>query len=241
MKPKFVVGYEIDKVVKCVKCHQKMYIPKGWVNTLRSAGSGPAQDGIRCRQCGSYICGVCEPALYRNEFRCCQAGVKEAICYFSSSAVKASQDAESEQAKKGQPPIHISEEDRDKKRTEWLEKAKELTEEGQYEKAFEYFDRVIGANLDTNGYACYLKGCALMKVDRYEEAAECLKDALEADPEGDRYRFELGRVLYELGRWEEAYSAFEKIARGSHIFGLGDKAKEWLQKLKKQKSTGKNK
>ncbi|NQT83783.1 hypothetical protein HQ563_12200 [bacterium] len=87
--PRFVFGYDIDNVVECAKCHQEMYIPKGWVNTPRSAGHGPASDGNRCLAC-----------------------------------------------------------------------------------------------------------------------------------ESDTYQFDLGRVLYELGHWEEARSNFEKVARGSLVYGL---------------------
>lgn len=236
-RQRFVAGYEIQTVVKCAKCHQEMYIPKGWADTPRSAGYGPARDGNRCLACGNYICETCMPLLQSYRFRCCEDLVKgvQAICYFSFSDAADSQQTDREQAPKGQPPIHVKHEERDEKRREWLDKAEELKKQGQYEKAFDYFDRIIRANLDTNGYARYLKGCALIELERHAEAAECLRDALKADPEGDMYRFDLGRVLYKLNRWKEARSVFEKIARGSNIYGLDKKAKEWIKKMETEK------
>jgi hypothetical protein len=237
--PTFVYGYEIDKVVDCAKCHKEMYIPKTWVNTPRSAGQGPARDGNRCLACESYICSTCESALHLGEFKCCQEVVKgvTAICYFSSSDAAHSQRTELEEVRKGRPPIQVKAEEREEKRREWLEKAEELKEQSQYEKAFEYFDLIIRANLDTNGYVRSLKGGALIELGRYEEAAECLKEALKADPENGSYQFDLGRVLYELGHWEEARSNFEKVVRDSITYGLDEEAKEWLKKIQTKDKT----
>ena len=231
--PAFVFGHEIDKVVECAKCHKEMHIPKTWVNTPRSAGQGPARDGNRCLACESNICSTCESALQSGQFKCCQDVVKgvAAICYFSSSDAADSQRTERKEARKGRPPIHVKAEEREEKRREWLERAKELKEQGQYDKAFEYFDLIIQANLDTNGYVRSLKGGALIELERHEEAAECLEEALKADPENDTYQFDLGRVLCELGRWEEARSNFETVARDSMVYGLDEEAKEWLKKI----------
>jgi len=236
-KPKFVAGYEIAKSVKCSKCHQTMYIPKGWADTPRSAGKGPARDGNQCPSCGNYICENCMPALHSGSYRCCQNVAKgvQVICYFPSSEAVASKQIEREQAKEGHPVTHIKQENRDEKRREWIDKAQELKKQGQHEKSFEYLDKVIFANLDTNGYARHLKGATLMEQGRYEEAANCISDALKADPESDTYRFDLGRVLYELGRLDEARLAFEKVAKDSFVYGLDKKANDWIKKIQTHK------
>jgi tetratricopeptide (TPR) repeat protein len=121
------------------------------------------------------------------------------------------------------------------KRSEWLGKARELEKEGQYEKAIEYYDLVIGANLDHNGRAHHLKGRALARLDRLEEAADCLKESLEIDPINSRCAIELGRVSYELGRWNDARSAFKRILyMGGIVYGDDDKAREWLKRMDRE-------
>lgn len=128
--------------------------------------------------------------------------------------------------------VFSSEEERDEKRAEWLDKAKKLKEEGQHEKAIEYWDLVIRANLDSNGWAHYLKGCTLAELDRPEEAAECLKDSLQFDPDQSSCLLELGRVFHKLGRWNEARSAFKKVlTMSSGVYGVDDKAMECLKKM----------
>lgn len=121
-------------------------------------------------------------------------------------------------------------------RKEWLDKADELKKEGQFEKAIEYYDRIIDANLDGNGWAHNLKGCSLMVLGRLEDAVESFKRASELDPESD-YKYDMGRALYELGRRDEARSAFRRVARRSYIYGLDKKAKEWLERMDKEEKS----
>ncbi len=140
--------------------------------------------------------------------------------------------AERKEAGMGAPPLHVRQEERGEKRAEWLDKANKLKEEGQHEKAIEYWDMVIRANLDGNGWAHYLKGCTLAELDRLEEAAECLKDAMELDPNSSSYALELGRVFHKLGRWDEARSAFKKVfTMDGIVYGDDDKAMKWLEKM----------
>ncbi len=130
------------------------------------------------------------------------------------------------------PSAYSSEEDRREKRAEWLSKAEKLQGEGQYEEAIEYWDLVIGGNLDSNGWAHYLKGCTLAELHRPEDAAKCLKEALNIDPNASKYALELGCVLHELGRWPEARSAFKKVMNmDGVVYGDDDKAMEWLKKM----------
>ncbi len=136
------------------------------------------------------------------------------------------------EAEMGAPLLHVRKEERKEKRAQWLDKAKRLKEEGQHEKAIEQWDLVIRANLDRNGWAHYLKGCTLAELDRPEEAAECLKDALELDPCSSGYALELGRVFHKLGRWAEARTAFKKvITMDGIVYGDDDKAMKWLKKM----------
>lgn len=145
--------------------------------------------------------------------------------------------AQRKEAEMSASPLYVRQEERDEKRAEWLHKAAKLKKEGQHEKAIEYWDQVIKANLDKNGWAHYLKGCTLAEIDRPEEAAECLKDALELDPDSSSYALELGRVFHKLGRWDEARSAFKKVATMDGIvYGDDDKAMKWLEKISKESS-----
>lgn len=140
--------------------------------------------------------------------------------------------AQGKEAEMGAPPSHIRIEERDEKRAEWLDKAERLKKEGQYENAIKHWDLVIRANLDRNGWVHYLKGCTLAELDRPEEAAECLEDALEIDPVFSQCALELGRVFHKLGRWAEARSAFKKVIIMDFIvYGDDDKAMKWLEKM----------
>ena len=116
-------------------------------------------------------------------------------------------------------------------RKDWLDKCQKYKEEGQFEKAIECFDQIIQSAQDPNGWAHYLKGTSLMELCSYEEAVECFEAALKIDPEGDTYRLELGRALYELGRREEARAAFQPLAKHSNVYGLDKKARDWLDRL----------
>ena len=135
-----------------------------------------------------------------------------------------------ERSLKGQPPIYVKYEERDNMREKWRDKAKKLKESGQYEKAIEYFDRIIRANLD-KGFARHEKGLILIKLERYEEAVECLKDALKPFPDATDIKFDLGRTLYKLSRWEEARPYIEDVIRYSIIYGKDKAAMEWLKKI----------
>jgi tetratricopeptide (TPR) repeat protein len=119
-------------------------------------------------------------------------------------------------------------------RKDWQEKGKKCMEEGQHEKAIEYFDRIINANLDENGYVHHLKGSSLVELGRHEDAVECFKKALKIDPDFDTCAFDLGCSLYELGRWEEARAAFQWAIDHHLVYGVDRKASEWLARIDKE-------
>ncbi|MFG1691199.1 tetratricopeptide repeat protein [Gemmatimonadota bacterium] len=134
-------------------------------------------------------------------------------------------------AEKGEPAIHVRAEEAEEKRREWLDKASELKEEGQHEEAIEYFDRIIRAGLDRNGYVHSGKASVLAELGRYGEAIECLEEALRLDPDAGSYALELGQVLYTASEYDKARSAFERAAADTFIYGLSDEAKDWLARL----------
>lgn len=161
-----------------------------------------------------------------------ETGYREPDRKKETEAKKRESVAQHKEAEMEVPPLHVREEERDEKRAEWLDKAQKLKEEGQHEKAIEYWDMVIRANLDNNGWVHYLKGCTLAELDRPDEAAECLKDALELDPIHSSCALELGRVFHKLGQWDEARSAFKKVlTMGLIVYGDDNKAMEWLEKM----------
>jgi uncharacterized membrane protein YhaH (DUF805 family) len=131
-------------------------------------------------------------------------------------------------------PAPAQDESGEQDRAEWLRTAQALGKEGEHEASIEYLDRTITAGLDTNGYARYLKGCALLELGRPEEAAEWLQGALEVDPTLEDGRLALGRVLYELGRYDEARSAFRTLAGHTYLYGIDKKAREWLQRMNEE-------
>lgn len=70
------------------------------------------------------------------------------------------------------------------------------------------------------------------KWAEWKEKAERLKDSLELDPLQSSVMLKLGRVLYKLGRWDEARSAFKKVVTMNGIvYGDDDKAMEWMKKM----------
>lgn len=115
-------------------------------------------------------------------------------------------------------------------RKEWFDKAEELRQQGHIDEAIEYYDKIIEAKMDGNGWAHHLKGCSLIELDRYEEAVDVIQRACQLDPDSD-YKFDLGRALYELGRYSEARVAFQTVAKRSFVFGVDKKAQEWLARL----------
>ena len=65
-----------------------------------------------------------------------------------------------------------------------------------------------------------------MELGRHEEAAEWLEAAVRLYPQGDTYRFDLGRTLYELGRLEAACAAFRWVVGNAYVWGMKARARE---------------
>jgi hypothetical protein len=58
---KKMFGYEIEKIVKCVRCKRKMLLP------VENIGS----EGGKCHSCGKYMCHECLREAHSGHFRCC--------------------------------------------------------------------------------------------------------------------------------------------------------------------------
>jgi len=58
---KKMFGYEIEKIVKCVKCKSKMLIP------IENIGA----EGAECNSCSKYFCHDCLREVHSGLFRCC--------------------------------------------------------------------------------------------------------------------------------------------------------------------------
>lgn len=59
-------------------------------------------------------------------------------------------------------------------------------------------------------------GWTYSMMNRYDEAIECCKKAIEVDPDfGNPYN-DIGAYLIELNRWEEAIPWLEKATKASH-------------------------
>ncbi|HZK60708.1 MAG TPA: tetratricopeptide repeat protein, partial [Anaerovoracaceae bacterium] len=92
----------------------------------------------------------------------------------------------------------------------YLEKGNFEGETGNYDKAIEYFDKVIEINPE-NDWAWQNKGVSLSNLGREEEAIECYDRALELNPQNDRAWENKGVSLSNLGREEEAIECFDEV------------------------------
>jgi tetratricopeptide (TPR) repeat protein len=54
------------------------------------------------------------------------------------------------------------------------------------------------------------KGNALLELERFDEALECYRRAIEMEPENDVYWTNMGVALLELERFDEALEAFNR-------------------------------
>jgi len=65
----------------------------------------------------------------------------------------------------------------------------------------------------------------------FEKAIEICTDVLKRDPSYESYRFDLGRAFYELGKPKEARAEFNRLKENTLIYGLDEKARDWLEKI----------
>jgi len=90
------------------------------------------------------------------------------------------------------------------------DKAHELAESGQYEKALELVNRDIKTDAN-NANAWYNKGILLFKMCRYQDARNSFAQAADIDPEFAEALCNKGVALMSLGKYLEAIHAFDKV------------------------------
>jgi tetratricopeptide (TPR) repeat protein len=89
------------------------------------------------------------------------------------------------------------------------DKAHELAEAGQYEKALELVNREIKTDAN-NANAWYNKGILLFKMCRYQDARNSFAQAADIDPEFAEAWYNKGIALMTLGKYLEAIRTFDK-------------------------------
>jgi len=87
--------------------------------------------------------------------------------------------------------------------------ATELSKEGKFEEAVEYYDQVLAIN-DSVAEVHLNKGVALYKADEPERALECFLRAAELKPDLAAAHANCGNAFKELGRGAEAVASYEK-------------------------------
>jgi len=90
------------------------------------------------------------------------------------------------------------------------DKAHELAESGEYEKALELVNKDIKTDAN-NANAWYNKGILLFKMCRYQDARNSFAQAADIDPEFAEALCNKGVALMSLGKYLEAIHAFDKV------------------------------
>jgi len=90
------------------------------------------------------------------------------------------------------------------------DKAHELAESGQYEKALELVSKEIKTDAN-NANAWYNQGVILFKMCRYQDARNSFAQAADIDPEFAEAWYNKGIALIHLGKYPEAIRVFDKV------------------------------
>ena len=78
----------------------------------------------------------------------------------------------------------------------------------EYENAIEYIDQYLEFN--SNDRVWTLRGLALVRLERFEQAIASYDKAIELEPDNERAWIELGFALVQLERLEEAIASYDK-------------------------------
>ena len=97
----------------------------------------------------------------------------------------------------------------------WSARAIDHIGMNQYSNALECIDIAININpkLDEDLEFHYLKGLALDKLKRYEEALDSFEEAVKLDPQKVDAHYKKGIAFGKLKRYEEALESFEKVVK----------------------------
>ena len=93
---------------------------------------------------------------------------------------------------------------------EWIVESSNLFESENYEKCIEFLDKALEMKPE-NDMVFYLKGSALVLINRPDEAIDCFNKSLKFNPHNYDTWSSKSKVLFALGREEEAISCYDKI------------------------------
>ena len=91
-------------------------------------------------------------------------------------------------------------------------RAVELAESGQYDKALDLINRAIRLDAN-NANSWYNKGIILFKMGRYQDALNSFAQAADIDPEFTEAWYNKGLALMHMGKYLEAIRAFNKLLK----------------------------
>ncbi|MCW3130787.1 MAG: tetratricopeptide repeat protein [Methanophagales archaeon] len=94
---------------------------------------------------------------------------------------------------------------------EWLITGVSLYDEGKFEKAIEYYDKILA--IEPSWEAWNNKGNALRQLGKFDEALHCLEEALKLNPEGLEAWHGKANVLIDLNKAEEGLSCYDKALK----------------------------
>ncbi len=93
-----------------------------------------------------------------------------------------------------------------------IDRAFELLEHGEPERALERFERLL-SRMPENGRLHFGKGCALKELGRYNAALDALNTALANGARDGELWFQMGTTLESLKEYEEALGCLERVVR----------------------------
>ena len=120
-----------------------------------------------------------------------------------------------------------------------LSKAEVFCELNRFEEAIECYDAAL--KIFSTGYARNFKADALIELERYDDALEVYDETINEEPDYDEAYLKKGRLLHNLGRFEEEVNCYDLlINKDDHIYHFYKQAKLSkaiaLSKFDKEKS-----
>lgn len=94
---------------------------------------------------------------------------------------------------------------------EWLSTGVALYDEGKFEKAIEYYDKVLA--IEPSWEAWNNEGNALRQLGRLNEALHCFEEALKLNPEGLEAWHGKGNVLIDMNKREKGLFCYDKALK----------------------------
>lgn len=120
----------------------------------------------------------------------------------------------------------------------WIHRAQELLEQGQYEAALDYLNRITQVDSQGNGSTAdnyVLIAVCLIHLKRFQAALESCDRALELAPDHAQAWLFRGVSLRCLGRFREAYGCYDRAAgqpSDNRAELSGGPPKAWIRPLR---------